>query len=59
MVTVVSANCGIDALEMVRDGENDVHLVLTELHLPDMGTYEFLEKLIMDQKTLKLPIVSK
>ncbi|XP_008460204.2 two-component response regulator ARR10-like [Cucumis melo] len=55
---VVIANCAIDALRMVRERENEIHLVLTELHLPDMGSYEFLEKLVMDQKTLKkLPIV--
>lgn len=59
-MTVVIANCAIDALRMVRERENEIHLVLTELHLPDMGSYEFLEKLVMDQKTLKkLPIVSK
>lgn len=59
-MTVVIASCAIDALRMVRERENEIHLVLTELHLPDMGSYEFLEKLVMDQQILKkLPIVSK
>ncbi|XP_022156118.1 two-component response regulator ORR26-like [Momordica charantia] len=51
---VVTANCAIGALNIAQEREEDLHLILTELHLPDMGRYELLEKM---NQTSKLPIV--
>ncbi|XP_023515036.1 two-component response regulator ORR21-like isoform X3 [Cucurbita pepo subsp. pepo] len=52
----VTAKCAIDALRIVKERKNDIHLILTDTHLPDMGRYELLEK-IMEQ-TSTLPIVA-
>ena len=53
----MTAKCAIDALRIVKERKNDIHLILTDTHLPDMGRYELLEK-IMEQ-TSTLPIVGK
>ncbi|XP_022964475.1 two-component response regulator ARR2-like isoform X2 [Cucurbita moschata] len=52
----VTAKCAIDALRIVKERKNDIHLILIDTHLPDMGRYELLEK-IMEQ-TSTLPIVA-
>ncbi|XP_059456679.1 two-component response regulator ARR14-like [Corylus avellana] len=42
------------ALSIVREKEDDLHLVLAEAHLPDMDKYEFLERM---GEMSKLPVV--
>ncbi|XP_075669272.1 two-component response regulator ORR23-like isoform X1 [Castanea sativa] len=50
---VVTAKQGSDALAIARD-KDDLQLVLTEAHLPDMDKYEFLERM---QEVSKLPVI--
>ena len=52
---VVTAKQGSDALAIARE-KDDLQLVLTEAHLPDMDKYEFLERM---QEMSKLPVISK
>jgi PleD family two-component response regulator len=52
----VTAKRASDALSIVREKEDDLNLVLTEAHLPDMDKYEFLERM---GEISKLPVVSK
>uniref|UniRef100_A0A2N9JAU0 Response regulatory domain-containing protein n=1 Tax=Fagus sylvatica TaxID=28930 RepID=A0A2N9JAU0_FAGSY len=52
---VVTAKRASDALSIVREKEDDLNLVLTEAHLPDMDKYEFLERM---GEISKLPVVT-
>ena len=45
-----------DALAMTLDGENQVDLVMTELHMPGMDGLQLLDEI---QRTSKLPVVSE
>ncbi|XP_038708794.1 two-component response regulator ARR14-like isoform X2 [Tripterygium wilfordii] len=51
---VITAKRAADALCIVRETENELDLILTETHLPDMKMYEFLEAL---GQMSNLPIV--
>ena len=53
--SVVTAKQGSDALAIARE-KDDLQLVVTEAHLPDMDKYEFLERM---QEMSKLPVISK
>nr|POF08929.1 two-component response regulator arr2 [Quercus suber] len=50
---VVTAKQGSDALAIARE-KDDLQLVLTEAHLPDMDKYEFLERM---REMSKLPVI--
>ncbi|XP_009340629.2 putative two-component response regulator-like APRR8 [Pyrus x bretschneideri] len=53
---VLTEKRACDALSVAQKKEDELHLVLTEVHLPDMDKYELLEKL---RAVSKLPVVSK
>lgn len=53
---VVTAKLGSDALSIVQDKKIELHLVLMEVHLPDMGRYEIVKKM---RQSSTLPLLSK
>lgn len=53
---MTTATEATDALRILREKEDEVDLILTEAHLPDMDQYEILETL---GKMSSLTIVSK
>lgn len=52
----MTAKRAYDALSIAQKKEDELHLVLTEAHLPDMDKYELLEKM---KAVSKVPVVSK
>lgn len=52
----MTAKRAYDALSIAQKKEDELHLVLTESHLPDMDKYELLEKM---KAVSKVPVVSK
>ncbi|PQM36792.1 two-component response regulator ARR1 [Prunus yedoensis var. nudiflora] len=51
---VMTAKRAYDALSIAQKKEDELHLVLTEAHLPDMDKYELLEKM---KAVSKVPVV--
>lgn len=52
----VSAENGLVALALLRgDTENNIHLIILDLHMPEMDGMEFLE--IVSQQYPKLPVI--
>ncbi|XP_048426102.1 two-component response regulator ARR2-like [Pyrus x bretschneideri] len=51
---VLTAKRACDALSIAQKKENELHLLLTEVHLPDMDKYELLERM---RAVSKLPVV--
>ncbi|KAM1486314.1 hypothetical protein ACFX2I_000527 [Malus domestica] len=51
---VLTAKRACDALSIAQKKESELHLVLTEVHLPDMDKYELLERM---RAVSKLPVV--
>lgn len=52
----MTAKRGSEALYIAQEKEDDIHVVLTGVHLPDMNKYELLEKM---RTVSNLPVVSK
>lgn len=52
----MTATTAADAFSIIQEKEDELKLVLAEVHLPDMNRYEFIEKMT---QVSKLPLVSK
>jgi CheY-like chemotaxis protein len=55
---VLEARHGADALRLVEEGGPEVHLVLTDLVMPEMGGRELVERLRARRPTLKVLYMS-
>jgi len=47
----------IDALQVIESGESIPHLVITDLNMPEMDGFQFLEALRSNEKTKRIPIL--
>ena len=56
IIPVVTVERVTDALAMILERKDEVDLVMTELHMPDMDGLQLLDEI---QKTSKLPVVSE
>jgi len=56
VLVVTTATRVTDALHILREKEDEINLILTETHLPDMDQYEILETL---GELSSLPIVGR
>lgn len=55
-LTVVTATHATEAMRILREREDELDLILTEILLPDMDKYELLETM---GEISSIPIVSK
>ncbi|XP_048321685.2 two-component response regulator ARR14 isoform X2 [Ziziphus jujuba] len=51
---VLTATTAADAFSIIKEKEDELKLILAEVHLPDMNRYEFIEKVT---QVSKLPLV--
>ena len=56
-INVISANKGEKALNLLELGEDNIDLILLDLHLPGMGGKEVLEYVRRNPKYSTLPVV--
>jgi len=54
-VTLLSAMQGLRGLELARDHEP--HLIILDLHLPDLPGTDVLRRLLADPKTKAIPVI--
>ena len=56
--TVLEATNGIDALERIDQHTGPIHLVVTDLYMPEMNGVEFIEQLRQSQPHMKVIFIS-
>lgn len=54
---VISAHNGIEALEKIRDIEKPPDLIISDIKMPQMGGYEFFQKVQKDQRFNQIPFI--
>lgn len=54
---VITAIDGADALEKIYGSDQDIHLIVTDINMPNMDGYTFIERLREDEQFEDLPII--
>ncbi|MEN6489563.1 MAG: response regulator [Smithella sp.] len=54
---VITAIDGADALEKIYGSDQDIHLIVTDINMPNMDGYTFIERLREDEQYEDLPII--
>lgn len=54
---VVTANDGVDALDKLQIHDNNFKLVVTDINMPRMNGFEFIESLQQNEVQKKIPVI--
>ncbi|MDD2620704.1 MAG: response regulator [Syntrophomonadaceae bacterium] len=54
---VMTAIDGADALEKIYSGDQSINLIVTDINMPNMDGYTFIERLREDEQYEDLPII--
>ena len=54
---VVKAHNGLEALNYLKTSFNDISLILTDIYMPIMNGYEFLDNLKKDPQLSLIPVI--
>jgi len=55
---VVAAEDGLEAWTLLREGENDISLVVTDIEMPRMDGYELCRRIRADERLRDLPVIA-
>lgn len=54
---IAYASDGVEALELMRDGRNQISLVLLDLYMPNMSGREVLAEMQVDEDLMTIPVI--
>jgi len=56
--SVIQANDGVEALEQLRNEENNIHMVITDIEMPRMDGFQLTENIREDDLLRWLPVIA-
>lgn len=55
--SVITACDGMDAIEKVSHSQDDIHLIITDLNMPNLDGYSLIETLRQNERYRNTPII--